>query len=101
MPTKMFKPAEAFHPGDFLRDELAERKLTQAAFAKAIGRPVQAINEIVNGRKSVTAETAKLIGAAFGTGPELWLNLQTAYDLFHAPDPDPAVRKRVVALCGT
>ncbi len=96
--AKSFKPAEAFHPGDFLRDELAARKISQSAFAKAIGRPVQAINEIVNGRKSVTAEMAKLIGLAFGTGPEVWINLQTTYDLFHAAEPDAKVVKRMKAL---
>lgn len=96
--AKHFKPAEVFHPGEFLREELAARGISQRAFAKAIGRPLQVVNEIVNGKKSVTAETAKLIGVAFGTGPEVWLNLQTAHDLFHAADPDPKVRQRVAAL---
>lgn len=96
--AKSFKPAEAFHPGEFLRDELVARKISQSAFASVIGRPVQVINEIVNGKKSITAEMAKLIGLALGTGPEVWINLQTAYDLFHAADPDPKVVKRMKEL---
>jgi HTH-type transcriptional regulator/antitoxin HigA len=96
--SKSFKPAEVFPPGDFIREELEERGWTQAEFAAAIGRPLQAVNEIVNGKKRITAETAKEIGLAFGTGPEVWLNLQNAYDLFVAPEADPQIEKRVAAL---
>lgn len=95
---KSFKPAEVFPPGDFIREELKERKWTQGDFARAIGRPLQAINEIINGKKSITAETAKEIALAFGTGPEVWLNLQNAYDLFTTPEADPQIKKRVAAL---
>jgi addiction module HigA family antidote len=96
--AKAFKPAEVFHPGEHLRDELAARGWTQSDLARIVGRPLQAINEIVLGKKRVTAETAKSIGAALGTGPELWVNLQTSYDLFHAPEPSPAIAKRAAAM---
>ncbi len=89
-----FKPAEVFHPGEYLRDELAERGWTQAQFAAIIGRPAQAVNEIINGKKAITAQTAKEIGLAFDTGPELWLNLQTYYDLHSTGDADPAIQER-------
>ena len=46
------------HPGALLAEELAERGMTQSALAKAAGRPFKAINEIVNGKKAITAETA-------------------------------------------
>jgi HTH-type transcriptional regulator/antitoxin HigA len=94
-----FKPAEVFHPGEYLRDELVSRGWTQSDLAKVIGRPLGAVNEIVNGKKRVTAETAKALGLALGTGPELWINLQTAFDLFQAPDPDPAIARRAQAVC--
>jgi HTH-type transcriptional regulator / antitoxin HigA len=92
--TKPFRPAEAFHPGEYIREELAARDWSQTDFAKITGRPLQAVNEIINGRKRITAETALAIGAAFGTGPEVWINLQSAYDLHMAGKPDPAIAQR-------
>jgi HTH-type transcriptional regulator/antitoxin HigA len=56
------------------------------------------VNEIINGRKRITAETALAIGAAFGTGPEVWINLQSAYDLYLAGEPDPAIARRARQL---
>ena len=96
--AKAFKPAEIFHPGEHLRDELSARGWTQSDLARIIGRPIQVVNEITLGKKSITAATAKSLGAAMGTGPELWINLQTAYDLFHAPEPSPAIAKRAAAM---
>ncbi|HJY24589.1 MAG TPA: HigA family addiction module antitoxin [Actinomycetes bacterium] len=72
---------EAFPPGEFLRDELEEREWTVTEFAEILGRPVQAISEILNNKKEITTETAVAIGDALGTSAELWLNLQTAYRL--------------------
>lgn len=92
--AKSFKPAEIFPPGDFLREELAARGWSQGDLARILGRPVQTINMIVNARKSITAETAKALGLALGTGPELWMNLETAYQLKNAPEPDPRIARR-------
>jgi len=97
--ARNFKPAEIFHPGEYLRDELAARGWTQGDLAKIISRPISAVNEMINGKKRITAETAKAIGLALDTGPELWVNLQTAYDLFQAPDPDPGIARRAKAIC--
>jgi antitoxin HigA-1 len=70
------------HPGEILLEEfLIPHGLTQVAFAKHIDVPVQRINEIVRGKRGVTSETAWLFAQAFGTTPEFWANLQTAYDL--------------------
>ena len=91
---KPFKPAQVFPPGEFIRDELESRNWSQSDLAKILGRPIQTINMIVNGRKSITVETAKALGLAFGTGPELWLNLETAYQLHSSPDADPEIPKR-------
>ena len=49
--AKAFKPAEVFPPGEYLRDELEARVWTQGDFARIIGRPLQVVNEIINGRK--------------------------------------------------
>ncbi len=79
--TNLMTPAEVFPPGEFLRDELAERGWTEAEFADILGRPAQTVSEILNGKKEITTETALAIGAALGTSAELWLNLQSAYRL--------------------
>jgi HTH-type transcriptional regulator/antitoxin HigA len=50
-------------------------------FSEIIGRPIQAVSEILNAKKEITAETAMAISAALGTTPEVWLNLQTRYRL--------------------
>src|ERR1700689_890032 len=98
MAQKKFKPAEVFPPGEFLRDELEARGWTQSDLAKVIDRPLQVVNEIIRGKKRVTAETAKAIALAFGTSPELWLNMQTYYDLHTTSDADPKIEKRAAEL---
>ena len=86
--------ASVFPPGDFLREELEARGWTQAELAEILGRPAQAVNAIVNGRKGTTPATAIALGAAFGTSPEFWLNLETAYQLAKAGPADPAIAAR-------
>ncbi|MGA2440066.1 MAG: HigA family addiction module antitoxin [Tepidisphaeraceae bacterium] len=94
MTPKHRKPAEVFPPGEYLREELEARGWTQSQFAKIIGRPLQTVNGIINGKVAVTAQTAKEIAAAFETSADLWMNLQGSYELFIAPDADPAIHKR-------
>ena len=60
---------------------LDELGISQYRLAKAIGTPPRRINEIVHGRRSITADTALRLGQAFGITPEFWLNLQNLYDL--------------------
>ena len=74
----------AAHPGALLAEELAERGMTQSALAKAAGRPFKAINEIVNGKKAITPETALHFEHALGISARIWMNLQTTYDLAKA-----------------
>ncbi len=92
------KSAEIFPPGEYIAGELQERGWTQSDLAKIIGRPLQVVNEIINGKKRITAETAKAISEAFDTGPEVWINLQSSYDLWISPDPDPSIKKRARAM---
>ena len=73
--------AEVFPPGEFLREELETRGWTQAGLAERMGRPLRSINEIVNGKKAITAETAIGLGDALGTSAEYWLNLESGYRL--------------------
>jgi len=70
------------HPGEILRGEFLEPLgITQVAFAKHLGVPVQRINELIRGKRGVTAQTAWLLSEALGTTPEFWLNLQATHDL--------------------
>lgn len=69
------------HPGEFLREALAELGLSQAQFARAIGVAPMRISHLVNGMRPVSAELALLFGRALGQSPQYWLNLQAAYDL--------------------
>lgn len=74
-------PARAVAPGVIVRRELDERGWTQDDLAKIMGRPVQAISEIVSGKKQITPETALGLAAAFGTSAEMWLELEAAFRL--------------------
>jgi len=69
------------HPGEVLKEELAEINMSANAFAQALHVPANRITAILNGARSITADTALRMSFFFGTTPEFWLNLQTAYDL--------------------
>ncbi len=86
--------AEVFPPGEFIQEELDARGWTQSDFATIIGRPIQAVNEFISGKRSITADTAREIGEAFGTSAQLWMNLETAWRLSQASAPDGAIAKR-------
>lgn len=75
------------HPGEVLREDfLAPLKLSPNALAQALRVPATRIHEIVNERRAITAETAIRLARYFSTSAELWMNLQTAYDLRKAYD---------------
>lgn len=69
------------HPGEILKDELSGLGLSANAFAKALGVPANRIVNILHGKRAVTADTALRLSIYFGSGPEIWMNLQTNYDL--------------------
>lgn len=76
---------DPIHPGEILKEEfLDELHLSAAALARQIGVPTNRITRVLNGESSVTADTAMLLGAALGTTPEFWLNLQFRYELERA-----------------
>jgi antitoxin HigA-1 len=71
-----------FHPGEILQEEFLEPKgLTQRAFARKLGWTPRKLNEIIKGKRSVTAMAAIDLAMALDTSPEFWLNLQQAWDL--------------------
>lgn len=72
-------------PGEIIREEFLEPlSMTQVELARRIGVSFQRVNEIVNGRRSVTADTALRLSALFGPAPAFWLNAQMAIDLYRA-----------------
>lgn len=93
-------PAEVFSPGEYIRDLIESRGWTQADLAEILGRPIQAVNEIIVGKKSITPDTAQALGEAFDTGPEFWLNLESAYrlSLSRTTGGDVARRARLYSL---
>lgn len=75
------QPSEPIHPGEMLRDELEARGMSQKKFAGLIGMPYTAFNEIVNGKRPITTDTALKIEAATGIPAYIWINMQSAYNM--------------------
>ena len=73
------------HPGEFLDSRfLQPLHISQDALAKGMGVSRRRVNELVRGKRAITADTAIRLGLYFGTGPELWSNLQRAWDVYVA-----------------
>ena len=92
MPNNM----RPIHPGEILKEELAALDMSANLFAQALGVPTNRITSILNGQRSVTADTALRVARYFGTTPELWMNLQTAYDVKIAKQDSWSEIQRVV-----
>jgi addiction module HigA family antidote len=79
MPKKVHAP---IHPGEILLEEFLEpMELSQYRLAKDISVPARRINEIVHGKRGVTADTALRLARYFGTSERFWMNLQIRFDL--------------------
>lgn len=72
------------HPGEHLAEELHELGTSAAGLARQINVPVNRVTAIINGQRSITADTALRLGHWFGTSPDFWLNLQALYELRRA-----------------
>jgi antitoxin HigA-1 len=80
MPNQM----RPIHPGEILREEMEELRLSARQLAKALGVPTNRVTGLVNETRALTADTALRLARYFGTSPEFWLNLQVAYELRRA-----------------
>ena len=90
----MAKKLKPVHPGEILREEfMAPLELSMNRVALDLRVPVTRIADIVNGRRSITADTALRLARYFKNTPSFWMNLQTRYDLEVAED---ALAARVV-----
>jgi HTH-type transcriptional regulator/antitoxin HigA len=90
------RPARLVPPGRILKQELEARGWTQRDLAAILGRPEQAISEIVNGSKQITPETSVELSQAFGTSPEFWHSLEADYrlELALCQTQDDAIARR-------
>ena len=82
------------HPGFYIKEEMEERGWLQRDLAFIVGCPVQAVNMILSGKRGISPEMAKALGEAFDVPPEFFANLQQAYGLAQARNPDPSVAAR-------
>lgn len=69
------------HPGQHIAEELTERKMSASELARQLSVPANRITEIINGERALTGDTALRLAHFFGTSPEFWINLHSAYDL--------------------
>ena len=69
------------HPGEILREEMKELNLSARQLAIALHVPTNRVTGILNEKRAVTADTALRLARYFGTTPEFWMNLQSAYEL--------------------
>lgn len=91
---EMKEPTSVFHPGEYIRDELTARGWSQAALASILGWRPSVVQDILKGTRLISLDMAKALGAAFGTSPQLWINLQTAYQLAISPKREDAIERK-------
>ena len=85
MRKKVREPKNPFHPGEILLEEfLQPMEMTQTAFAERVGWTRARLNELIRGKRGVTADAALDLAKALGTSAKLWMNLQATYDLDQA-----------------
>lgn len=95
--TTFIKP---IHPGEILKEEFLDPMgISQREFARRIDVPANRVNQIVNGKRGITGDTAIRFGLALGTSPEMWLRLQSRYELEKARDEsDPDLEEKITPL---
>ena len=92
MVGRALQPENPIHPGEMLLEEfLRPTGTSQASFAKKVGWTKARLNELIKGKRGITADAALDLAAALGTSPRVWMNLQSTYDL------GIATRRRKVA----
>jgi len=78
----MKQPRNPFHPGEILKEEFLDPAgMTQAALAEKLGWTRTRLNELIRGKRGVTADAALDLADALGTSAKLWMNLQATWDL--------------------
>ncbi|MBQ7467359.1 MAG: HigA family addiction module antidote protein [Bacteroidales bacterium] len=98
MNNKAQVPFVATHPGELIKDELKERKLTQKKLAEMTGIKASVISETISGKRSVSMNMAVALEKALGIPAEMWMNLQTQYNLDTAGIAERDGRKETIPV---
>ena len=96
--NKKQTPFIATHPGELIKDELKERNLTQKELSEMTGIKPSVLSETVNGKRSVSLNVAVALEKALGVPAEVWMNLQTQYDLDSAQIAEREKQKETVSV---
>ena len=96
--NKKQTPFIATHPGELIKDELKERNLTQKELSEMTGIKPSVLSETINGKRSVSLNVAVALEKALGISAEIWMNLQTQYDLDSAQIAEREKQKETVSV---
>jgi|GEM_PF-539188 len=98
---KHAQPKNPFHPGEILLEEFLEPMgKTQSSFAEELGWTKAKLNELIKGKRGITADTAIDLSETLGTSPKLWMNLQSTWDLNQAMKSRSASDSASRLMCG-
>jgi HTH-type transcriptional regulator / antitoxin HigA len=86
--------AQAFPPGDFIKEELDARGWSQQSLAEIMGRQTSVVSAIVNGKRAISLDIATELSGAFGTSVDYWMNLEKSYQQFMRNRPDDSISRR-------
>ena len=75
-----YKDTVVFHPGYYIADIIEDMEISKAEFATRMGITVKTLSKLINGQINISNDLAKKLSVMMGTSPEIWLNLQNAYD---------------------
>jgi addiction module HigA family antidote len=96
--NKKLRPFIATHPGELIKDELKERNLTQKELSEMTGIKPSVLSETIHGKRSVSLNVAIALEKALGIPAEIWMNLQTQYDLDSAQIAEHEKQKETVSI---
>lgn len=91
-------PFAATHPGEMIKDELKERQMTQKQLAELTGIKPSVLSETINGKRSVSLNVAVALEKAFGIPADIWMNMQTNYDLDSADITERDNQRETIAV---
>src|SRR5271170_1919482 len=98
--SKLRTRLSPIHPGEALADALLEAGVSASSAAIAMGLPPSILTRIIKGQRNVTTPIALRIARYFGTSPDIWIGIQTAYDLETAKDREGTKIEREVRPLG-
>ena len=98
MNNNKITPFVATHPGEMIKDELKERNMTQKQLSELTGIKPSVLSETINGKRSISLSVAMALEKAMGIPAEIWMNLQTQYDIDSANNEERNKQKETVSI---